>query len=158
MLTIIGLILFAFAVLFELFAALTGRWSTGYNWVLAVIGGLILAVQLRRRDRKLERWIDVGLPDEKDIRRACNRSRHVVVLSYGGRGAEIWWQQTAGKVAGQKNLRVLSLTVDEGQALAGLAQRTMRLQCTIQEGLIWLGDDERQVELKPEVLFDEAQG
>ena len=42
--------------------------------------------------------------------------------------------------------------------LAGLAQRTMRLQCTIQEGLIWLGDDERQVELKPEVLFDEAQG
>jgi len=82
----------------------------------------------------------------------------VVVLSYGGRGAEIWWQQTAGKVAGQKNLRVLSLTVDEGQALAGLAQRTMRLQCTIQEGLIWLGDDERQVELKPEVLFDEAQG
>ena len=47
---------------------------------------------------------------------------------------------------------------DEGQALAGLAQRTMRLQCTIQEGLIWLGDDERQVELKPEVLFDEAQG
>ena len=51
-----------------------------------------------------------------------------------------------------------TLTVDEGQALAGLAQRTMRLQCTIQEGLIWLGDDERQVELKPEVLFDEAQG
>lgn len=106
----------------------------------------------------IERWIDVGLPDEKDIRRACNRSRHVVVLSYGGRGAEIWWQQTAGKVAGQKNLRVLSLTTDEGQALAGLAQRTMRLQCTIQEGLIWLGDDERQVELKPQVLFDEMQG
>lgn len=106
----------------------------------------------------IERWIDVGLPDEKDIRRACNRSRHVVVLSYGGRGAEIWWQQTAGKVAGQKNLRVLSLTADEGQALASLAQRTMRLQCTIQEGLIWLGDDERQVELKPAVLFDETQG
>ena len=106
----------------------------------------------------IERWIDVGLPDEKSIRRACGRARQVVVLSYGSRAAEIWWQQTAGKVAGQKNLRVLSLTVDEGQALAGLAQRTMRLQCTIQEGLIWLGDDERQVELKPEVLFDEAQG
>lgn len=104
----------------------------------------------------IERWIDVGLPDEKDIRRACNRSRHVVVLSYGGRGAEIWWQQTVGKVAGQKNLRVLSLTPDEGQALASLAQRTMRLQCTIQEGLVWLGDDERQVELKPVVLFDET--
>ena len=38
----------------------------------------------------IERWIDVGLPDEKAIRRACNRSRHVVVLSYGDRAADIW--------------------------------------------------------------------
>ena len=50
----------------------------------------------------IERWIDVGLPDEKLIRRACNRARHVMVLSYGGRTAEIWWQQTQGKVSGQK--------------------------------------------------------
>ena len=47
----------------------------------------------------IERWIDVGLPDERAIRRACNRSRHVVILSYGGRAADIWWQQTAAKVA-----------------------------------------------------------
>lgn len=60
-LTILGLILFAFAVLFELFAALTGRWSTGPTWVLAVIGGFILAVQLRRRDRKIGLWIDIVL-------------------------------------------------------------------------------------------------
>lgn len=101
----------------------------------------------------IERWIRVGLPDERDIRRACGRARQVVVLSYGGRAAEIWWQQTAGKLAGQKNLRVLALPAAESQALAGLAERTMRLQCTIQDGLIWLGDDERQVELAPQVLF-----
>ena len=70
----------------------------------------------------IERWIDVGLPDEKAIRRACNRSRHVVVLSYGGRGADIWWQQNAPKLTNQKNLRVLSLTANEGQALAALAE------------------------------------
>ena len=46
----------------------------------------------------IERWIDVGLPDEKAVRRACNRSRQVVVLSYGGRAAEIWWQQNAAKL------------------------------------------------------------
>ena len=55
----------------------------------------------------IERWIDVGLPDEKAIRRACNRSRQVVVLSYGARSAEVWWEQTAAKVSGQKNLRVI---------------------------------------------------
>ena len=100
----------------------------------------------------IERWIDVGLPDEKAIRRACNRSQHVMVLSYGGRSAEIWWQQTAGKVSGQKNLRVLALTADEGKALAALAERNMRLQCTIQDGLIWLGGEQGHVELAPRVL------
>lgn len=102
----------------------------------------------------IERWIDVGLPDEKLIRRACNRARQVMVLSYGGgRSAEIWWQQTSGKVSGQKNLRVLSLSAEEGKALAGLAERSMRLQCTIQDGVVWLGGEGGHVELAPKVLF-----
>jgi uncharacterized protein YaeQ len=104
----------------------------------------------------IERWIDVGLPDEKLIRRACNRSRHVMVLAYGGRTAEIWWQQTAGKVAGQKNLRVLALSVEDSKALAGLAERGMRLQCTIQDGVVWLGGEAGNVEITPKVLQDTA--
>ena len=59
----------------------------------------------------------------------------------------------AGKVSGQKNLRVLSLTVEEGKALAGLAERGMRLQCTIQDGVVWLGGEAGHVELAPKVLF-----
>ena len=101
----------------------------------------------------IERWVDVGLPDEKAVRRACNRSRHAVVLSYGGRAAEIWWQQNSAKLSTQKNLRVLSLTVEEGKALAGLAERNMRLQCTVQDGVVWLGSDSRHLELAPKILF-----
>ena len=101
----------------------------------------------------IECWIDVGLPDEKAIRRACNRSRRVVVLSYGGRSADNWWQQTAGKVASQKNLRVLALSPGECLALTGLARRNMRLQCTIQDGVIWLGSEDQHVEMTPRVLF-----
>lgn len=101
----------------------------------------------------LERWIDVGQPDERSVRRACSRSRHVVVLSYGGRAAEIWWQQNAAKLANLKNLQVLSLAADEGRALAGLAERGMRLQCTIQDGVVWLGSENRHLELAPKVLF-----
>jgi len=101
----------------------------------------------------IERWIDVGLPDEKAIRRACNRSRHVFVLSYGGRAADIWWQQTAGKVSGQKNLRVLALSPADSQALTALAQRNMRLQCTIQDGVVWLGSDDQHVEMTPKILI-----
>jgi uncharacterized protein YaeQ len=101
----------------------------------------------------LERWIDVGLPDEKAIRRACGRSRQVVVVSYGGRGADIWWRQNSEKLATLHNLRVLSLSPGEGQSLAGVAQRSMRLQCTIQEGIVWLGNEKQQLELAPKVLF-----
>lgn len=105
----------------------------------------------------IERWIDVGLPDERNVRRACSRSRETVVLAYGGRTAELWWQASASKLAGQKNLRVYALAPDESQALAGLAARNMRLQCTIQDGVIWLGGDSSQVELKPRLLFGPAE-
>ena len=63
----------------------------------------------------------------------------------------------ASKLAGQKNLRVYALAPDESQALAGLAARNMRLQCTIQDGVIWLGNDSSQVELKPRLLFGPDQ-
>lgn len=97
-------------------------------------------------------WVDVGLPDERAIRRACHRSRQVVVLAYGGRGAEIWWQQNADKLAAHANLRVLMLSAAESQSLASLAGRNMRLQCTIQEGQLWLGDADRHLELAPRRL------
>lgn len=41
----------------------------------------------------IERWIDVGQPDEKWIRKACGRAREVVVLAYG-RALEVWWNGT----------------------------------------------------------------
>ncbi|TXG94182.1 MAG: YaeQ family protein [Rhodocyclaceae bacterium] len=100
----------------------------------------------------IDNWIDVGLPDEKAIRRAANRARRMVVLSYGGRGAEIWWQQTGGKVAGLRTLSVLALDPAASQALAGLAERTMRLQCTIQDGTVWLGGAAGDLEITPCVL------
>ena len=99
----------------------------------------------------IERWIDVGLPDERNIRRACGRARQVVVLAYGGRQAEIWWQQSADKLAGQKNLTVLALPPEQSAALAALAERNMRLQCTIQDGMVWIGTDSKQVELAPQI-------
>ena len=93
------------------------------------------------------RWIDVGQPDERLIRRACGRSREVVILAYGGRQAEIWWQQTADKVAGLKNLLVLAIAPQSAQALAGLVGRGMKLACTVQEGMVWMANEQISVEL-----------
>lgn len=95
----------------------------------------------------IERWIDVGLPDEREVRRACHRARDMVLLTYGGRIAEMWWQQNGGKLAGLPNLTVIDLPPETSATLAALAARTMRLSCTIQDGHVWLADDAGNHEL-----------
>jgi uncharacterized protein YaeQ len=97
-------------------------------------------------------WIDIGLPDEKDIRRACGRAARVIVYSYGGRSADLWWEQNRGKLERAQNLTVINLPPAATQALAKLAQRTMQLQCTIQDGQIWLADDNARIEVSPITL------
>lgn len=99
----------------------------------------------------IERWIDVGLPDERVIRKACGRANQVVVVSYG-RTVDIWWNQNRDKLQRLNNLTVLSLPVETTQALAALASRNMQLQCTIQEGHIMLTSDAGMIEIEPRVL------
>jgi uncharacterized protein YaeQ len=101
----------------------------------------------------IELWIDVGLPDEKWIRKACGRAGRVAVLSYGGRQADVWWQQAKGKLERQANLRVLTLPQASTQALALMANRTMRLQCSIEDGHIWITDGAATVQVEPQVLL-----
>jgi uncharacterized protein YaeQ len=96
----------------------------------------------------IETWIDVGLPDEKRIRKACGRARQVFIYSYGGRSADIWWDQNGSNLERLKNLTVLNLPVAASIALAKLAQRSMQLQCRIQDGQIWLADKDTTVEVE----------
>jgi uncharacterized protein YaeQ len=91
-------------------------------------------------------WIDVGLPDEKLLRRACGRADEVVVYAYG-RGMELWWGRSRTDLERMQNLRVLSVPAAASQELAQLAQRTMQLQCTIQDGHVWLGDKDAAIEV-----------
>jgi uncharacterized protein YaeQ len=88
----------------------------------------------------IERWIDVGLPDERDVRKACGRASSVDVLAYGGRAVDLWWQGARAKLERQDRLTVIELPLDASRALALLAGRSMRLQVTIQEGHVLVVD------------------
>ncbi len=100
----------------------------------------------------IDLWIDVGIPDEKLIRKACGRANRVVVYCYGGRVADMWFAQNSAQFDRQKNLSIINLPVASTQALAKLAQRTMNLQCTIQDGQVWLSDGEASVQVERTVL------
>jgi len=105
---------------------------------------------------ELEVWIDVGQPDERRIRKACNRAQRVLLYVYGGRGADLWWQQNADKLQRFDNLAVFNLPKEETDELAALAQRSMRLQCTLQDNQLWLNDGERSVQINP-VIWQTAR-
>lgn len=95
----------------------------------------------------IELWIEVGQPDEKRIRKACGRAKQVAVYSFSGHGADVWWKQIKNSLEGFKNLTVINLPVGASQELTKLARRTMQLQCTIQDGQIWLSDNNATVHL-----------
>ena len=100
----------------------------------------------------IETWIDVGLPDEKLVRKACGRARRVFVYSYGGRAADLWWQQASDKFERLSNLSVLRLPAAAGQDLAKISSRNMQIQCTIQDEHIWFSGQDLGVELALEKL------
>jgi len=105
---------------------------------------------------EIKRWIEVGLPDERAIRKACGRADQVVVLSYG-RAADIWWNENRDKLQRQNNLTVLKLPSVTTLALAALASRTMQLQCTIQEGHIMMTSDAGMIEIEPQILHGDLR-
>ena len=94
----------------------------------------------------IDLWIEVGQPDEKRILKACGRAAHVIVYSYSST-SHIWWAQMAGKVARAKNLSVFNVSADASQTLAEMAARGMQLQCTIQDGLIWINGGKESVQV-----------
>jgi uncharacterized protein YaeQ len=99
----------------------------------------------------IDLWIQVGLPDERAIRKASGRADKVVIISYG-RAAGIWWNENRDKLQRLNNLTVLNLATETTQALAALASRNMQLQCNIQEGHIMMTSDAGMVEIEPKNL------
>ena len=113
---------------------------------------------LWRRDYTgdIEHWIDLGQPDESRIKKACGRARQVVVVTYSGNGAAIWWDKVAPSLSRIKNLTVIDIPAATVESLATLIQRGMRLNCLIQDGELQLMSDTINVALRPTVRMAAA--
>lgn len=100
---------------------------------------------------ELLQWVEVGQPDERRMAKACGRSERVSVFAYSS-AAPVWWAGLMNKVSRLSNLEVWQLPAEQSQALAGLVERSMQLQVTVQDGLIWFGNSRSSVELSPQRL------
>ena len=113
---------------------------------------------LWRRDYtgEIEQWIELGQPDESRIRKACGRAQQVVVITYSGHGADVWWNKNAASLARLKNLTVIDIDADSVAAVTALYERSMRMTAMIQDGELQLMDTERTVALRPTVRMASA--
>lgn len=108
---------------------------------------------LRDLTGAIDLWMVVGQPDERWLRKASGRAARVVLFCYGGRVAEMWWEQNRAALERLSNLTVWRLASEDTQALAALANRAMRLQCLIQDGEMLITGEGESIRVEPELVF-----
>ena len=97
---------------------------------------------------EIKHWIEVGQPDDKRLMKASGRADRVSVYSFS-HSTPIWWAGIASRITRANNIAVWQIEAAQSQALAELAQRSMQLQISVQDGTAYIGDGERSVEITP---------
>lgn len=100
---------------------------------------------------QIEHWIEIGQPDDKRLIKASARATRVSVFAFSA-STPIWWTSLESRVARLRNLAVWQIPAEQSRALAALAQRSMQLQASIQDGSVWIGDGASSVEITPRPL------
>jgi uncharacterized protein YaeQ len=105
-------------------------------------------VWLRDFTGRTRLWIEVGQPEDKPLIKACGKADEVLLYCFS-QSADIWWRGMESKLSRTRNLSVLRIPTAASQALIPLAQRSMQLQATVQEGVLTLGDSANSVDIEP---------
>ena len=112
------------------------------------------ALWLKDLTGAIQTWIEVGQPEERRMMKASGRAEHVVVYSYSAT-SHIWFKQVAKQIDRAKNITVINIPAETSSQLESMAKRNMQLQCTIQDGQVWLTDGETTVQVERDVLLAE---
>ena len=98
---------------------------------------------------EIDLWITLGLPSEKIVRQSCGKAKDVIVYSYGGKTAEVWWDKIKTATTRFDNLTVVNLATSETRELAGMANRSMRLQVNVQDSDVMISVDDNITYVTP---------
>ena len=93
-------------------------------------------------------WIEVGQPEDKPLAKACNKADAVFLYAFGS-AADVWWRGMESKLSRLDRLQAWRLPTEAAPALAALAERSMQLQATVQEGEITLSSTRGSVHIVP---------
>jgi len=94
-------------------------------------------------------WVEVGQPEDKPLTKACAQADAVAVYAYG-HAAEVWWRGIETKLTRLDKLSVWRLPFEQMEALTALAERSMQLQATLQDGALTLSSTQGSVHMEPQ--------
>jgi uncharacterized protein YaeQ len=94
-------------------------------------------------------WIEVGQPEERALVKASSQADAVIVLAFSA-AADVWWRGIQNKLSRLSKLQVWRLPADAVQGLQALAERSMQLQATVQDGALTLSSERGTVHLEPQ--------
>ncbi len=97
----------------------------------------------------IELWIDLGQPDEKRIKKACGRSKKVIIYTYQEGMATVWYKQIEKTLTRFKNLEIIYLNITGDINL--LTERSMALQANISDFELTLINDDNSVLIKEDI-------
>jgi uncharacterized protein YaeQ len=102
---------------------------------------------------EIELWIELGLPSEKRLKKACGRAQQVILYTYGTGSAEQWWKQIQPQVSRFKNLSVRHLDSSITSELASRMRRNLDIQVSIQDSEVTWDSDQKTLSFRPEVRY-----
>ena len=104
-------------------------------------------------DGRIAHWIEVGQPDPERVKKAVGRSEKVSIYLFG-KSADTWWQLNQTPLLKLSRTSVFQFNWSDVEQLLVMLNRTMRLNVTINEGLMFVSDETTSVEFSVASLFE----
>jgi len=93
-------------------------------------------------------WVEVGQPEDRPLVKACQKADAVKVYAFH-HAAEVWWKGIETKLSRLDKLQVFRVPTEASQQLAGMAERSMQLQATVQDGAVTISGAAESVVIEP---------
>lgn len=106
---------------------------------------------LRDLTGNITHWIDLGQPDDRRLMKAHGRAERVSVYGYAS-STNVWWANIENKLTRASRLAIWQIPAEQSQALAAMAERSMQLQISIQDGTVYVSTADAAVEITPQAL------
>lgn len=101
---------------------------------------------------EIQHWIDLGQPAEKRIRQACGKANKVSIYTYQKGAALPWYEEVKGRLERFAHLRVTHLIIQDESIVGKLLDRTMQLNCTIDDDQLMLADSTHNLVVSLDVV------